>query len=154
MIMASLNEGQPFIVLLAEDDEDDYLLARDAFREAGSKVELRRVTDGEDLVAYLHHQGAHADAKSSPRPHVILLDLNMPKKDGREVLKELKADPELRQIPVVVMTTSSSQVDVFMSYQLGANSYVRKPLTFEELCETVKNFEHYWFNLVSLPARS
>ena len=141
-------ERRPITILLAEDDPDDRMLVQDAVSEGRLVNELRCVEDGEDLMDYLHQRGRHADA---PRPGLILLDLNMPKKDGREALREIKADPSLRQIPVVVLTTSKAEEDVFRSYDLGANSFVTKPVTFQSLVELMKTLNRYWLEIVELP---
>lgn len=138
-------------LLLAEDDPDDRMLIRDALREAKLANDLHVVEDGEELLDYLHRRGRHASAAEAPRPGLILLDLNMPRKDGREALQEIKADPELRQIPVVVLTTSKAEEDVFRSYDLGANSFITKPVTFQSLVEVMRTLEKYWFEIVELP---
>jgi CheY-like chemotaxis protein len=113
--------------------------------------ELRFVVDGEDLMDYLHHRGKYQDPASSPRPGIILLDLNMPKKDGREALKEIKSDPELRRIPVVVLTTSDAEEDIIRSYDMGVNSFIKKPVTFDGMVEIMKALGDYWFQIVELP---
>ena len=138
---------EPIVLLMAEDDEDDRLLTRDAFAESRLKNELRFVEDGVELLSYLRREGKYADA---PRPGVILLDLNMPRKDGREALQEIKADPDLRRIPIVVMTTSSAEEDIVRSYDLGASSYITKPVTFEGLVEVMRGFGRYWIEIVEL----
>lgn len=142
-------ERRSITILLAEDDPDDRMLVEDAVVEGRLVNELRTVEDGEELMDYLHQRGKHAGA---PRPGLILLDLNMPKKDGREALREIKADPSLRQIPVVVLTTSKAEEDVFRSYDLGANSFVTKPVTFQSLVELMKTLNRYWLEIVELPA--
>jgi CheY-like chemotaxis protein len=114
--------------------------------------ELRCVEDGEELMDYLRRQGRYADPEQSPRPGLVLLDLNMPRKDGREALREIKSDPELRRIPIVVMTTSKAEEDIFRSYDLGANSYISKPVTFEALVELMKVLGRYWIEFVELPS--
>jgi CheY-like chemotaxis protein len=133
---------------MAEDDPEDQMLVKRAFAEARLVNELEMVEDGEELMDYLHRRGAYGDAQ---RPDLILLDLNMPRKDGREALEEIKRDPDLRRIPVVVLTTSSVDEDVVRSYQLGVSSYVQKPVTFQKLVETVETLGHYWFEIVKLP---
>ena len=115
--------------------------------------DLRFVENGEDLMDYLRHQGKYSDT-AVPRPGLILLDLNMPRKDGRTVLKEIKSDPELRQIPVVVLTTSQADEDIYKSYDLGVNSYIVKPVTFEALVDILQTLEKYWFEIVELPPES
>jgi CheY-like chemotaxis protein len=138
-------------ILLADDDEDDRLLAQQAFEECRLANELRMVADGEELLDYLHHRGAFAAPVSAPRPGLILLDLNMPRKDGREALREIKADPALRQIPVVVFTTSKAEEDVARSYDLGVSSFIAKPVTFDGLVATMKTLGQYWIGVVELP---
>ncbi|WP_375335916.1 response regulator [Microcoleus sp. FACHB-831] len=143
--------GIPISILMAEDDPDDRLLAREAMAESRLANSLYFVEDGEELLDYLYRRNKYTQASSSPRPGLILLDLNMPKKDGREALKEIKADPNLRQIPVVVMTTSKADADIYRSYDLGANSFITKPVTFESLVEVMKALGKYWFEIVELP---
>ncbi|MBD2741998.1 response regulator [Coleofasciculus sp. FACHB-1120] len=136
---------------MADDDEDDRLLAKDALEECRLANDLHFVIDGEDLMDYLYHRGKYTQLIKSPRPGLILLDLNMPKKDGREALQEIKADPDLRPIPVVVLTTSKAEEDVYRTYDLGANSYIAKPVTFESLVSVMKTLGKYWFEIVELP---
>ena len=138
-------------VLVADDDPEDCLLIKDAFKEGLLINGLRFVEDGEELMDYLHHQGKYKDPSSSPRPGIILLDLNMPRKDGREALKEIKSDPDLRSIPVVILTTSRQEEDILRSYDLGANSYITKPVTFVGLVNAIKSLGKYWFEIVELP---
>ena len=141
----------PVIILMADDDEDDYMLAREALLESRLTNELHFVRDGEELMDYLYRRGKYAQKSNSPRPGLILLDLNMPKKDGREALTEIKSDPNLRQIPVVVLTTSKAQDDIYEIYDLGANSFITKPVTFSSLVEVMKTLGKYWFEIVELP---
>jgi CheY-like chemotaxis protein len=136
---------------MAEDDEDDCLLAREALVESRLANDLRFVKDGEELMDYLHRRGKYSRVSDAPRPGLILLDLNMPKKDGREALKEIKSDPNLRQIPVVVLTTSKAEEDIYRIYDLGANSFITKPVTFSSLVEVMKTLGKYWFEIVELP---
>jgi CheY-like chemotaxis protein len=137
---------------MADDDADDRHMTQEAMIEARMLNELRFVVDGEDLMDYLHHRGAYADGGTdAPSPGVILLDLNMPRKDGREALAEIKSDPELRQIPVIVLTTSRAEEDVFRTYDLGVNSFITKPVTFAGLVEVMQTFSRYWFEIVDLP---
>jgi len=136
---------------MAEDDDDDFSLSQAALRESRVVNDLRRVKDGEELMDYLHHRNGFADPASSPRPGLLLLDLNMPRKDGRECLREIKESPLLRHLPVVVLTTSQAEEDVYRSYQLGVNSYVRKPVSFQGLVDAVSVLGHYWFEIVELP---
>jgi len=143
--------GNPIVILMADDDADDRMLTRDALEESRVLNELRFVEDGEELMEYLTRKGKYADVKDSPRPGLILLDLNMPKKDGREALKEIKSDPNLRRIPVVIMTTSKAEEDVFRSYDFGASSFITKPVTFDRLVELMRTLGEYWVEFVELP---
>jgi CheY-like chemotaxis protein len=136
---------------MADDDADDRMLAKEALEESRVVNDLRFVEDGEALMDYLYRRGKFAHAETSPRPGLILLDLNMPKKDGREALKEIKDDPELRRIPIVVMTTSQAEEDIFRSYDLGASSFITKPVTFDRLVELMKTLGNYWVEFVQLP---
>jgi CheY-like chemotaxis protein len=138
------------IILMADDDEDDQMLVADALRQAGIPNPLRFVGNGEELMSYLHRQD-FASLPSAPRPGLLLLDLNMPRKGGREALREIKADPSLRSIPVVVLTTSDTQEDVDLSYALGANSFISKPVSFDGLVRSMKILGHYWFQIAKLP---
>lgn len=141
----------PVTILMADDDPDDCMLAKEALAETCLANELYFVSDGEELLDYLYHRGKYAQLGSAPRPGLILLDLNMPKKDGREALKEIKADPNLRYIPIVVLTTSKAEEDIHRSYDLGANSFIVKPVTFSSLVEVMKTLRKYWFEIVELP---
>lgn len=141
----------PIIILLADDDEDDRMLAKEALAESRLANELHMVEDGVQLLDYLYRRGKYIDLAGCPRPGLILLDLNMPKMDGREALKEIKADPSLRRIPVVVMTTSKAEEDIYRTYDLGANSYIAKPVMFESLVKVMKDLSTYWFEIVELP---
>jgi CheY-like chemotaxis protein len=134
-------------VLLVEDDPGDVLMTREAFEE-NLHNRLDVVTDGAAALDYLRHAQPYADA---PRPDLILLDLNLPRRDGREVLQEIKADPDLRHIPVIVLTTSKAQEDVLRSYQLHANAYVTKPVDFDGFIEAVKQIDHFFVSVVQLP---
>jgi CheY-like chemotaxis protein len=142
---------KPIVILLADDDEEDRMLACDALAESRLSNDITCVTDGEDLMDYLHRRGKYAPPVEAPRPGLILLDLNMPKKDGREALREIKSDPELRQISVVVLTTSKAEEDIYSSYDSGASSFISKPVTFEGLVEVMKGLGRYWFEIVDLP---
>jgi CheY-like chemotaxis protein len=143
-------QGNPICILMADDDEDDRDATRDALVRNRMVNEFRTVNDGEELMAFLRREGKYREA---PRPGLILLDLNMPKKDGREVLREVKSDPSLRSIPVVVLTTSSQEEDILRSYDLGANSYITKPVTFEALVKVIGMLEQYWVQVVELPVQ-
>ena len=145
--------GKPITILMADDDEDDRRLTREALLEGRLANDLRFVENGEELMDYLRRQGKFAGTEV-PRPGLILLDLNMPRKDGRTVLKEIKSDPELRQIPVVVLTTSQADEDIYKSYDLGVNSYIVKPVTFDALVDILQTLEKYWFEIVELPRDS
>lgn len=138
-------------ILMADDDEDDRMMTRNALRKARLANEIRFVVDGVELLDYLYHRGKYNDPADSPRPGLILLDLNMPKKDGREALKEIKADPNLRRIPIVVLTTSEAEEDIYRSYDLGVNSFITKPVSFEGLVFVVTALAQYWFQIVQLP---
>ncbi len=135
-------------ILLVEDNAGDALLAREALRDAKMTNALDWVQDGAEAIDFLRRRGPHAEAK---RPDLILLDLNMPRMDGWEVLAEIKNDPDLRRIPVVVLTTSQSETDVRRCYDLHANCYISKPIGFHEFVQTVKAIEHFWFDLALLP---
>jgi CheY-like chemotaxis protein len=142
--------GKPIEILMADDDPEDRMLVEDAWQESRLVNSLNFVEDGEDLMDYLYHRGKYTDPGSSPVPDLILLDLNMPRKDGREALKEIKSDPDLRRIPVVILTTSQEEADILSTYDLGANSFIKKPVTFESLVDIVKTLAKYWFQIVEL----
>jgi CheY-like chemotaxis protein len=143
--------GKSILILMADDDPDDRMLTQEALEESRLANELRFVRDGEELMDYLLRRGAYADPDSSPRPGLILLDLNMPRLDGREALREIKSNPALRQIPVLVMSTSQAEEDIYRTYDLGANSFITKPVTFQGLVEIMKSLGQYWFEIVDLP---
>lgn len=138
-------------LLLADDDPDDRLLVEDALEEGRLLVDLRWVEDGEELMDYLHRRGRYADPSTSPCPDLILLDLKMPRKGGHQALEEIKGDPELRRVPIVVLTTSKAEEDIARAYALGANSFVIKPAYFSALVEAMKTLGKYWFETVALP---
>jgi two-component system response regulator len=142
--------AKPITILMADDDPDDRALTKEAFAESRLMNDLRFVEDGEELLDYLHHRGKYADPESSPWPSVILLDLNMPRMDGREALRAIRADPRLRGIRVVVMTTSKAEEDIVRSYDLSAASYITKPVTFDALVEVVRSLGRYWLEIVEL----
>ncbi len=141
----------PVVILVADDDSDDRLLMKDAFEESRVLNDIRFVEDGEELLDYLFRRGKFAHEEIAPRPGLILLDLNMPRKDGREALAEIKADPILRTIPVVILTTSKAEEDIFRTYALGVNSFVTKPVTFDSLVAVIKDLGRYWLEVVELP---
>ncbi len=142
---------KPLPILMAEDDEDDRLLAQDAFMESKLSNPLFFVNDGEELLDYLYHRGRYVSQEQFPLPGLILLDLNMPRKDGREALREIKSDAKLRQIPIIVLTTSKEEEDILRSYSLGVSSFITKPVTFEQLVEVIQCVGQYWFEIVSMP---
>jgi CheY-like chemotaxis protein len=142
------------VILMAEDDADDRLLAQDALAEIGSPIELRFVEDGVQLMDYLHRKHEFFSPSKSPRPGLIILDLNMPRMDGREALKELKSTPDWRKIPVVILTTSTAEPDIECVYDLGANSYISKPVAFNALVSVMRSLTDYWFNVVVPPPKS
>ena len=137
-------------ILMADDDADDRMLAEDAMRESRLGNTFRCVEDGQELMDYLNHAGKYTGS-NAPRRGVVLLDLNMTRKDGRQALEEIKSNPELRRIPVVILTTSKTDEDVLRSYDLGANSFITKPVTFDRLVEIVRSLGNYWFRIVELP---
>lgn len=139
------------LILVADDDQDDCLLTREAFEESQIPAELDFVHDGEQLMNYLLHRAPFEDAKKYPLPGLILMDLNMPRMDGREALTEIKQHPYLRCIPVIVLTTSGSQQDIVHSYQCGVSSFITKPVTFTGLVDMARLLGRYWLDLVELP---
>ena len=143
-------EPTPIVILMADDDDDDFVLTEKALGESRLLNQLILVRDGEELLDYLHRKGDY-NADNAPRPGVILLDLNMPRKDGREALKEIKSDDSLRNIPVVVFTTSKAEEDIYKTYQLGVNSFITKPVTFDNLTKVMRTLGNYWFEIVQLP---
>ena len=144
-------EAKPITILMADDDPDDRMMTKEAFEESRLVNDLRFVEDGVELLDYLHRRGKYSDPASSPRPGLILLDLNMPKKDGREALKEIKADPKLKFIRVVILTTSKAEEDIYRTYDLSAASYITKPVTFSAMAEVVRVMGKYWLEIVALP---
>jgi CheY-like chemotaxis protein len=140
------------VIVLADDDSDDRLLVRDAMAECEWNADLRFVENGEELIEYLTRRGKYSDLASAPRPGLILLDLNMPRKDGREALREIRCHPDLRRIPIVVLTTSKADTDIGSLYDLGANSFISKPVQFDALVSVMRILGQYWFNIVQLPA--
>jgi CheY-like chemotaxis protein len=143
--------SKPIEILLVEDNEGDARLTMEALRESKLCNELNVVTDGVEAMAYLRRTGAYVDA---PRPDIILLDLNLPKKDGREVLAEMKEDLDLKHIPVVVLTTSEAEQDIIRSYELHANCYITKPVDLDSFIEIVRSIEDFWLTVVKLPSHS
>jgi CheY-like chemotaxis protein len=147
-----LNKNNKIIpILVADDDEEDRMLIKDAMEESKLLNPLHFVVDGQEVMDYLLRKGKFVDAEKNPLPGLILLDLNMPKMDGRQVLKEIKNNPKLRTIPIIVLTTSKAEEDILKTYDLGVNSYITKPVTFDALVDIVKNLGKYWFEIVSMP---
>jgi CheY-like chemotaxis protein len=144
-------KGTPICILMADDDADDRMLMREAMTEGRIANDLCLVEDGEELMDYLLRRGRYVDPNSAPSPGLILLDLNMPRKDGREALAEIKATPGLRRIPIVVLTTARAEEDILRSYDLGVSGFVVKPVTFQALVNTMKAVGKYWFEIVELP---
>lgn len=146
--------ADPVPILLADDDPDDRILTIRALKQHRLANNIHTVEDGEQLLQYLRREGPYSDPEKSPRPGLILLDLNMPRKDGREALQEIKSDARLRSIPVVVLTTSEAELDILRSYDLGVNAFVTKPVTFDDLARAIRVITDFWFELVRLPAVS
>ena len=138
-------------ILIADDDPDDRLMTKEAFEENLLLNDIHFVEDGEELMDYLLRRGKYRNPESSPRPGLILLDLNMPKKDGREALKEIKSHPDLLRIPVIILTTSKAEEDILKTYHLGVNCFITKPVTFMGLVQVTKNLGKFWFEIVELP---
>ena len=143
----------PVIILMADDDDDDRYFTQEALAENRVVNDLYFVEDGEDLMDYLYQRGKYSEPGIAPRPTLILLDLNMPRKDGREALKEIKTDPNLRSIPVVILTTSKAEEDILKTYDLGASSFITKPVDFQSMVHIMKTLGEYWFEIVHLPDR-
>jgi CheY-like chemotaxis protein len=144
---------KPITILYADDDPEDRMLVKDAWEENRLANELHCVEDGEELMDYLHRRGKYSTLEGSLLPGLILLDLNMPRKDGTEALREIKADPRLRSIPTVVLTTSKAEEDIVRAYDLGVNSFIVKPVTFPALLELMLAISKYWFEIVELPSK-
>ncbi|MCI4667349.1 MAG: response regulator [Bacteroidia bacterium] len=144
---------QSIIILIAEDDEEDRMLLQDAMEEGKLANKLFFVEDGEELLDYLQGKDKYQNRDLFPLPGLILLDLNLPKIDGREALKIIKADPILKRIPVIVLTTSKAEEDIVRTYDLGVNSFITKPVSFEGLVDVTQTLSHYWFEIVALPPR-
>ncbi|HET6566784.1 MAG TPA: response regulator [Rhodothermales bacterium] len=148
------NTPDSVVILLADDDPDDRMLTTRALKRNRLANDIKTVEDGEELMDYLRRRNRYADLVTSPCPGLILLDLNMPRKDGREALQEIKSDPSLRRIPVVVLTTSEADQDILRSYDLGVNAFVTKPVTFEGLANAIKRLGDFWFEIVKLPPQN
>ena len=143
--------GKPITILIAEDDPDDRKMTQEAFDECYLANDLRFVEDGVELLDYLCRRGKYSDPSTSPYPGLLLLDLNMPRKDGREALREIKRDPKLKNLRVIILTTSKAEEDIHKSYDLSATSYITKPVTFAALLEVIKTLGKYWLEIVELP---
>lgn len=146
-----MSNKRPIIILIADDDAEDRMLIREALEESRLKNNIQFVENGEELMDYLLNQGKFGNKEQYPTPGLILLDLNMPKKDGREALKEIKANDQLRLIPIVVLTTSKAEEDIIRTYDLGVSSFITKPVTFSALVDVMKTVSKYWFQIVELP---
>lgn len=146
-----MDQRYPISILVADDDADDRMLIADAFEEACLRNPVDFVVDGIDLLELLRHEGKYQDRKGTPLPSLILLDLNMPRMDGRTALAEIRKDPTLRTIPIIVLTTSKSEEDILRTYDLGVNSFITKPVTFDSLVEVVRVLNKYWIEIVALP---
>ena len=144
-------EPKPISILIADDDADDRMLIEDAFEESRLSNPLSFVEDGEELLEFLRGEGRYPERKGEPLPGLIVLDLNMPKMDGRTALEHLKKDEHLRRIPVIVLTTSQAEEDILKTYGLGVSSFISKPVTFEGLVDVVQTIGKYWIQIVALP---
>ena len=147
-----MSKRERITILMADDDPDDRLLVQDAFDEIRLANPLVFVEDGHELMDFLYRRDSYAHLAGTPMPGLILLDLNMPRKDGREALKEIKQDPDLRTIPIIVLTTSNAEEDILRTYDLGTNSFIVKPVTFDKLVEIIRKVTQYWLEIVRLPA--
>jgi CheY-like chemotaxis protein len=146
-----MNSKFPIRIVVADDDADDRMMIRDAFEESKLGNPIDFVEDGMELMEYLNREGKYANLKGQPFPGFILLDLNMPRKDGRTALKEIKESSELHRIPIVILTTSKAEEDIIKTYNLGVNSFICKPVSFDKLVDIVKTVGHYWIEIVALP---
>jgi len=151
--MKTTTKAKPAVILLAEDDRGDQELTRRALEEGKIRNDLRIVEDGEEALAYLHRRGKYKDPATSPRPDLLLLDLNLPRVDGREVLERVRADSKLRRMAVVVLTTSRQEEDILRSYELGCNSFITKPVGMDQFIRVIQALEEYWFQIVVLPPK-
>ena len=151
--MRKVKKAKPVIILLAEDDRGSQELTRRALGEGKIRNELRIVEDGEEALAYLFRRGRYKDPATSPRPDLLLLDLNLPRVDGREVLEQIRADSKLRRMAVVVLTASRQEEDILRSYELGCNSFITKPVDMNQFMQVIQALERYWFQIVVLPPK-
>ena len=145
-----MTNAKPITILMADDDSDDRLLTKEAFEASRLANDLRFVEDGVELLDYLHRRGKYADPATSPWPSIILLDLNMPKKDGREVMADIRKDPKFAHIRIIILTTSKAEEDIMRTYDLGATSYITKPVTFDSMVDVVRTLGRYWLEIVEL----
>ena len=145
------SQQKKITILIADDDPDDRILIQTAFETNNINYTFKYVENGEELIDYLHLQNKFSNKELNPRPNIIILDLNMPRKNGIEALKEIKTNPDLKKIPVIVLTTSNEEIDILESYNIGANSFICKPITFEELIQITSTIIDYWCNMVRLP---
>jgi CheY-like chemotaxis protein len=152
--MRTGNKGKPAIILLAEDDRGDQELTRRALAEGKIRNELHIVENGEEALSYLFRRGKYKDPATSPRPDLLLLDLNLPRVDGRQVLEQIRADSKLRRMAVVVLTTSRQEEDILRSYEVGCNSFITKPVGLEQFIQVIQALEEYWFQIVVLPPKT
>jgi CheY-like chemotaxis protein len=152
--MKTATKAKPAVILLAEDDRGDQELTRRALEGGKIRNDLRIVEDGEEALAYLHRRGKYKDPATSPRPDLLLLDLNLPRVDGREVLERVRADSKLRRMAVVVLTTSRQEEDILRSYELGCNSFITKPVGMDQFIRVIQALEEYWFQIVVLPPKT
>ena len=150
-MLEARSRGIPGVILLADDDPADQKLIAKAFEKSSPTYQIKIVEDGEQLINYLRQSGDYTDSVKAPRPSLVLLDLNMPKKDGRVALEEIKSNHDLRRIPVIVLSTSDQKNDVIQCYDLGANSYIQKPSSYQGLVEMAEQVESYWFELSRTP---
>ena len=153
MSSATARKLKPAVVLLVEDEPEDQALTRRAFQKGVFRVDLRIVSDGQEAMDYLLRKGEYEDPERAPRPDLVLLDLNMPNLDGQEVLKRVRAHPDLQRLPVVVLTTSNQEADVLRSYDLGCNAFITKPLEMDAFVRAIEKLKCYWFELVTRPSR-
>ncbi len=147
-----MNQKKSVVILIADDDLDDRIMTQEALNDYNVINQVKSVEDGVELIDYLRRNGKFNNPIENPRPDLILLDLNMPKIDGREALKIIKSDPDLRSIPIIVLTTSNSDIDVIKSYDLGVNCFISKPVTFTRFIEVIRTMGKYWFEIVEFPS--
>ena len=147
-----MKNSKNVVILIADDDEDDRLMTKEAFEELNLMTKIFCVKDGVELMSYLNREGKFSKPEDSPRPGIILLDLNMPRMDGREALKEIKKDDNLKSIPVTIFTTSKAEEDILRTYNLGVNCFITKPVTYNGLVKVIAQINSFWFELVALPS--